>query len=1224
MLTFPWTSAARDQNQPTMRTDPQYDKQRPSGPLPSRFGALASGPGRFVKRGAKKTLWTGDGDDMKTNPVPAKSISPTAGGRIPRPVRSLSSLVGNRADDPVSPGSLPAASRIPRTRITPSEQERYERTPSVASSTESVRSESRIPRLSLAHSQIPKNRGSRGITLADAFRMTADEEEELGRSSPSPAPRSVRQRRSEGELRLLGLTGQSPLHAKRPNGPRRTSVNLHEDSGLTCSVGRTSIPRPIRLSDDDDDLDRKIHQFERDQQRKQGALERGPGLFSRTNVGERVAETGHELAKKASNNSLKENSPARPRTWGSKGKATSDWMKRALVSPDKLPLQERNKSSGTSKEILSYDKPIPSVEVHAPSTAPSSEPELVKLSPQRSFAWKLDADFTEGDIQISNSPRVTFQRDPPDSQRTLSAVNQPQAPCEGSGTEKGSHFLSKRERSTDESPRRTNTRLDEIRHLEALAESKISQRAARGNRPRDNSSTRLEEVRDREADSLSRKTLASVRLDEIRERNSLSRSNSPEVLKMPSRQPTQEQRQPSQQQHLQQPTPDPSEDRRSESIAEPRGSPTTDMPVTVYQTKTALLGTDYGDSDSMRPVQRHHPEDSHDLLRCLSRVAGKSPQPEVQESDDKPGICSISTEAETTKPSIVGRTHKGEHFKPGGNDKKANQKPSVGFVGLSRSSSVESIKSKRSTRSDIDPTARIEAEKNLFALQDNYSEKGSRAASDIIDTEDEDHFESLGNTPRPERRQDPLTNSTPRAPGAYVETPATVKVYAPPENGPEPVHVSEPEPEPEPEPDTLAPAAGPSSQWQSTTRKPAADMIISESKPLPRAHAASRAIHFKHNSTSSVSPRRRRSSLLARSVGGRTIQMNGGKITVRHRRGRSEPRRPLVNTASMPSVREDLLKIKRAANIEDSTVDDFDELIRKHERIAEEFRKGEHSDKEDSDARGHLTSGGEPSLVEGAQNADARSGTGSGGESRSMGRRLNKALAEIKSAKAWADKLEDRIANHHHMPWQRTCKYCDMSGSGSAVAFSIKGWFSLILLVLTAWLVLETVMCYFFCRPTTCGPGISCEWNPSDPSFGVALPRKLDEWALGGRGLRLASEMGQRVGDFALDVWCVAFDGDSDSASDPARDGAIFLGPAGCRYKGKYKKHVARILTRCKQASSPAGYWEEMSGEMHHWLQDKRKESGMDHEASTSAVSEEEEDEDLEEDIGFISSDEML
>ena len=1200
-----------------MRTNPQYDKQKPSGPLPSRFGVLAGGPGRFVNRGAKKNLWVGD--DMKTTPAPSKSITPTAGGRIPRPVRSLSSLVGNNANDPVSSGSQAGASRIPRTSMTPSHQERCERAPSVASSTGSVRSESRIPRLSLTHSHIPKTRGSRRITLADAFRMTAEEGEELARSSPSPAPRSLRQRQSEGELRLLGLNGQSPFDVNRSNRPRRTSENLHQDSSPAFSVGRTSIPRPIRLSDDEDDFDRKINQFERDQQRKQGALERGPGLFSRTNVGERVAEAGHELAKKASNSSLKENSPAPPRTWGSKGKVTSDWMVRALVSPEKMPLQERNNSSGTSKVNLSCDKPVPSVEIHAPPTSPGSEPELVKPSPQRSLAWQLDADFTEGDIQISNSPRVTFQRDPPDPPSTFSAVQQPQAPCEGSETHKKSDFPSKRERSAGESPRRTNTRLDEIRHLEALAESRISQKAAGGNRPCNSSSTRLEEVRDREVDSFSRKSLASVRLEEIRERNSLSRSNSPEVLKMVSRQPTQEQWKP-----RQQPTPDPSEDRRSEFPRKPRGSPIPDASVTVYQTNTAPVGTDHSYSDTMRSVPRHHAEDSHDLLRCLSRVASKSPQPEVQQRDDKPGIFSTSTEAGTTKPSMAGRPHKQEDVQPGVNDKKANQKPSVGFVGLSRSSSIESIKSKRSTRSDIDPTARIEAEKNLFALQDNYSEKGSRAASDIIDPENEDDFESLAETPRLVQGQDVPTNSTPRAPGAYVETPATVRVYAPPKNDPEPAHVSEREPEPEPEPDAVAPAAGPSSWWQFITREPAGTMTTSESKTLPPSQAAGRAIHIKHNSTSGVSPRKKRNRSLVKSVGGRIIQMNGGMISVRRRRGRSEPRTPLINTATIPSVREDLLTIKRAANIEDSTVDDFDELICKHEHIAEEFRKGEHSDMDDSEARGRFTSGDGPSLAEGMQNAGASNRTGSGGENRSMGRRLNKALAEIKSAKAWADKLEDRIANHHHMPWQRTCKYCDMSGSVPAVAFSIKGWLSLITLVLTAWLMLETAMCYLFCRPTTCGPEVSCEWNPSDPSFGVAIPWKLDEWALGGRGSRLASEMGERVGDVAVDIWCIFFNGDAGSTPDPARDGAVFPGLPGCRHKGKYKRRAARVFSRRSQAPLPAGYWEEMSGDMHHWLQDKRKEWGMEHEASTSAVLEDEQGEDLDEDIALMSTDETL
>jgi hypothetical protein len=66
-------------------------------------------------------------------------------------------------------------------------------------------------------------------------------------------------------------------------------------------------------------------------------------------------------------------------------------------------------------------------------------------------------------------------------------------------------------------------------------------------------------------------------------------------------------------------------------------------------------------------------------------------------------------------------------------------------------------------KSDVDPEERIAAEAKLFELQDNKSEKNSGASS-------RSPSPSADETPRP--KADPMSLSTPRVTGAYIETPA--------------------------------------------------------------------------------------------------------------------------------------------------------------------------------------------------------------------------------------------------------------------------------------------------------------------------------------------------------------------------------------------------------------------------------------------------------------------
>ncbi|KAE8452341.1 hypothetical protein EG329_001041 [Mollisiaceae sp. DMI_Dod_QoI] len=120
------------------------------------------------------------------------------------------------------------------------------------------------------------------------------------------------------------------------------------------------------------------------------------------------------------------------------------------------------------------------------------------------------------------------------------------------------------------------------------------------------------------------------------------------------------------------------------------------------------------------PKEVEEKEDSREILRRLSRVLSQSPAP--------PRTIEVAAERNTHPED--------EEIKK---------------------SDIESDIKKRQSTSDADPEERIVAEAKLFELQDNKSNAPS----------DDEHLEE---TPRP--KVDPLSSTTPKVTGAYVETPA--------------------------------------------------------------------------------------------------------------------------------------------------------------------------------------------------------------------------------------------------------------------------------------------------------------------------------------------------------------------------------------------------------------------------------------------------------------------
>ncbi|KAG7292314.1 hypothetical protein NEMBOFW57_002349 [Staphylotrichum longicolle] len=348
--------------------------------------------------------------------------------------------------------------------------------------------------------------------------------------------------------------------------------------------------------------------------------------------------------------------------------------------------------------------------------------------------------------------------------------------------------------------------------------------------------------------------------------------------------------------------------------------------------------------------------------------------------------------------------------------------PTVGFAGLSRRSSAESSLAKRASfaHSDSDPTERIEGEMKLFAAQENQSERGSLRAPSPEPEEVPDE------TPRP-IKIDPLTQPTPRVTGAFVETPATIKVE----------------------------------KLESLAASPSAEAMTAETQTRP------------------------------------------------------------------PTVRDDLLEIQRANQIDDSTLDDIADLLVQHELqgpvLGSQGLKSEPSSNDRLDRDKELE-------------AYDR-----------MSRSLETGLLGIRSAKQGIERLEGKVAHvdttaHlHHTTHDNSakgnspsCPACRGSKPTADAAVTYvhlplpRLWYrqpkfrftllGLSLFLLSLWYIAESWMCFRYCKPEYCYPGKPCNWSADDPVWGYAIPVKLDQWVTGGQGRSLVRRVRPEASDWLADM----------------------------------------------------------------------------------------------------------
>ncbi|POR35942.1 Uncharacterized protein TPAR_03862 [Tolypocladium paradoxum] len=875
-------------------------------------------------------------------------------------------------------------------------------------------------------------------------------------------------------------------------------------------------------------------------------------------------------------------SPA-PRSWRARG-GQDEHKLRQMVGEDHLDTKARNTNGvGGIPDLVPgiRDVPLPSIETGDRGLGTSPPRNAASKSPEKSFAWQVEDDFTAGDLQVSDSPRIKVGSNRPFANRpSLVAGNDRvsiRSPARlaqpGSRNTKLDEIrerernMSKEVLSERPGARQRYTKLDEIRAREKAAEQHIPIPPRNQARPKN---TKLDEIRQREAEGLSKRAFAAARLEEIREQNSMSRSLSPDEARPRSN------REP---QHATLFGADRKTDVpiRPKSAFESGGERIPDTPITVFKSyrntdagpRAAASDGPVNDRGSTAADPGNKQRDSHDLLRRLARATSSSPAPEAG-SKQQPAAprSEQGSEKQVAKAVTSGRSSDSGR-RPATNTKANvrdnNSKPTVGFAGLQREQSADSAKSKRSSmQSEMDPTDRIEAEMKLFAPHDNHSERGSvRAPSPQPDSDDDDD-ELAEATPKPQKH-DPLSMATPRVTGAYVETPVTVKV-----------------------------AKGGDSQEEP---KPA--QADEASVPAP------------------VMFREKRTSLAWRSRDGDTAsdpgasdERDGDALTTaaairRRPRARSLPRRrpPLKNTARLPSVKADLLELQRIHSIDDSTMDDLEEILTGRKTASPKLDQllkqlPATTDEVDDLALELKPKPKRESSEEGTHKANRESESADKDVSEGelalydrMSRTLRTGLLGIRSAKQGIERLEDKFTHagkqaspdtmttqagkqhahaRAHQKHEEHCPDCIAQPSLKTVAYMHLAvprlydttprfrltLLGLVLFLLSLWYAAESAMCARYCRPTTCSTA-ECVYSFDDPTFGSALPVKLDQWTTGGHGRQLLAWAAEEVQDWAADMEDAAL---GRSIADASLQGMSFE---------QKRRHRRRLCKKGLGASAP-------------------------------------------------------
>lgn len=982
------------------------------------------------------------------------------------------------------------------------------------------------------------------LSMNEAFTLAAQEkdddtEDHVMDASPSPAPRVWRERREGDENRMRKLLGQDHLDTKAPSRPFSRQ-----------SLASSTIP------------DKKPSPEKSESPRRRS-------LYATSRIGLGPRSPAPETATTTSD-VVKEDRPASSL---SGLRPPSNWL-RHMPSKDDLTNQGRIPAL-----VPGIEDPLPSIEGGGESQ-PAPEP-----SPAKSFAWEVDDDFTAGDLQVSDSPRIRMGARPFanrihfDEGSEVDINSRTRVAPPGSRNTKLDEIRTREVKTGSdiplELPRPQNTKLDEIRDREEKVEHQIPIPDRHAARPKN---TKLDDIRQREINGIPRRSFASIRLGEIREQNSMIRSLSPEENRPQTSGGIVPEKKPS-------PEPEKRELPRPKSAFEIAGEQIPDTPVTIYKSRRASIethekdGNESNDVNVVRPSLSHRRTDSRDLLRQLARATSLSPAPEAEPrrpaDSDKPVSQPLDpkpdSKPDTASAIPLPSANNGLRHRFHRPNRDPDSKPTVGFAGLARNRSTDSVKSKKSMNSEADPTDRITAEANLFAPADNQSEKGSmRAPSPVPESDDEKDVEATPRAPKP----DPLTMPTPRVTGAYVETPATVKV--------EKIEIKEEKEKGEKEKEKVQ------------------EKVQEKEKPSKREERPLRP--------RSTSLRNKRTELVATSGSDRDTASDPGtdekprtrtsSTGVRRRRPRSLSRRraPLKNSARLPSVKDDLKELQRVHHIDDSTLDDLEEVLlgRKApsqdlEALLDNLPQNPSLD-DDFDFDLEL----DTKLNTRTNQIDPQNDNSDLVRLTRMNNTLKSSLYGIHTAARGIERLSDQVNIKNRADEKKAneekkiedkpveVKVSDdetikleplkteelkkpekaekpvkavesmgvlpdkhiapavytthpSTGTVSYIHLPIPrlyhrkpfrlSWLGLLVLVLSLWYAAESAMCAMFCRPTRCG-STPCVWSINDPTFGTAIPVKLDQWTTGGRGRVMAEHLGEELQDWIADAMDVLYDRD--------------------------------------------------------------------------------------------------
>jgi hypothetical protein len=367
---------------------------------------------------------------------------------------------------------------------------------------------------------------------------------------------------------------------------------------------------------------------------------------------------------------------------------------------------------------------------------------------------------------------------------------------------------------------------------------------------------------------------------------------------------------------------------------------------------------------------------------------------------------------------------------------------------------------------------------------------------------------------------------TPRVTGAYVDTPVTEKVDKVKEENMDDI---------KPFKQKL------NEQQQATSENPDAPALFRDKNPT---------LAWRNKEEDTVSEPGARNEKSG----------DSGASSAAHKgpRSRSVPRRrpPPKNSAKPPSVKDDLRELQRQHNIDDSTLDDLEDVLtgRKHasprlRQLLEELpAKREH---EIDDELRVMEEEVYNMKQEGSEDRDMSAGELALYDK--MNKSLRTGLSSIRTARLGIEKLEDQVAHsekqsavmdsktkpdrtekpqhnkaHAAVDAEQYPERKSHAGkvTASPLHFSMSWSFlstplvrslGLLVLMLLSWLAAEWAMCRMYCRPAACTT-MPCVYSYDDPTFGNAIPVKLDQWTAGGHGRKLATWVVAELQDWAADI----------------------------------------------------------------------------------------------------------